>query len=104
MKYEITKIKDSDKMFPKKLLNINNHPKQIYVIGNASLLNNKSVAVVGSRDATEYGKKYAKIFAKEISKKGITIVSGLAMGIDTVAHKNSMYEVRKNYCCCWSWI
>ena len=56
------------------------------------MLNKKSIAIVGSRKATNYGIKYAGIFAKELSKAGITIVSGMAVGIDTIAHNYSMKE------------
>ena len=72
------------------MLQIKNPPKKIYVIGNIGLLKNKSIAIVGTRNNTEYGEKYTKEFANEISKKGITVVSGLAKGIDAIAHKNSM--------------
>lgn len=54
------------------------------------LLQNKAIAIVGTRANTEYGEKYAKKFANEISKVGITVVSGLAEGIDTIAHKSAM--------------
>ena len=65
--------------YPKNLKNISNSPDKLYVIGNEKLLNNRSIAIVGSRKCSEYGVKYAKKFAKEISKEGITVVSGLAL-------------------------
>ena len=74
------------------MLQIKDRPNKIYVVGNIELLNNKSIAIVGSRISTTYGEYYAAKFAKEISKKGITIISGLAKGIDTVAHQNSKQE------------
>lgn len=85
----MTIIKITDNRYPKRLLDIKNPPKQLYVEGNAELLNNKSLAIVGSRKCTSYGIKYAKEFASEISKNDITIVSGLAIGIDTIAHQFS---------------
>lgn len=54
-----------------------------------------SIAIVGSRDATEQGKKFASKFAKSIASSNITVVSGLAIGIDSVAHENSIDEVGK---------
>ena len=72
------------------MLEIKNHPKKLYAIGNIELLQNKSLAIVGTRENTEYGAEYAKKFAGKISKTGITIISGLAVGIDTIAHKNAM--------------
>ncbi len=67
-------------------------PKQLYVEGNCDLLLQDSIAIVGTRNLTDYGKRYASIFAKRIAKEGITIVSGMAVGIDTVAHIYSMKE------------
>ena len=88
-------IKQNSKNYPTKLLQIQEPPKQLYVEGNAALLSNNAIAIVGSRKATEYGRKCAGYFAKELAKKGITIVSGLAVGIDSVAHIHSMREQGK---------
>lgn len=63
--------------------------------GNIELLNKPSIAIVGSRDATTYGKKYAAQFANSIARSNITVVSGLAIGIDSVAHENSIGEAGK---------
>ena len=81
--------------YPEKLKSISNSPDKLYVLGNEKLLNNRSIAIVGSRKCSEYGVKYAKKFAKEISKEGITVVSGLALGIDSVAHEFSKGEEGK---------
>lgn len=79
-------IKIGDINYPKRLLDIKNPPKQLYVIGNEKLLNNNSIAIVGSRRCSEYGIKHAKEFTKAIADRNITIISGLAIGIDSVAH------------------
>ena len=79
-----------DIIYPKALLQLSRPPKKIYAIGNINLLQNKALAIVGTRNNTEYGRKYTKKFARELSNVGITIVSGLALGIDTIAHKSSM--------------
>ena len=91
----IYEIKEIDKLYPERLLKIKDRPNKIYAVGNIELLNNKSIAIVGSRISTTYGEYYAAKFAKEISKKGITIISGLAKGIDTIAHQNSKQEKGK---------
>lgn len=84
---EYKKITYTDPIYPNKLLQIKNCPKELYILGNYELLNRQqTVAIIGSRDCTEYGRKYAYLFAEELSKKDICIVSGLAIGIDTVAH------------------
>lgn len=92
---KIYEINETDKLYPEKLLQIKDRPNKIYVVGNIELLNNKSIAIVGSRISTTYGEYYAAKFAKEISEKGITIISGLAKGIDGIAHQNSKQEKGK---------
>lgn len=85
-------FKSTDKKYPSKLLKIKDYPKELYVLGNEKLLNKKSIAIVGSRDCTEYGAKYAESFAEQISKENICIVSGMALGIDTCAHIGALKE------------
>ena len=88
-------IEQTDLKYPSKLLEIQNPPKQLYIEGNTELLNMPSIAIVGSRKATDYGRKYAGIFAKELAKAGICIASGMAIGIDGTAHMYSMKEKGK---------
>lgn len=75
-----------DKMYPFKLNFIKNKPIVLFCKGDLCGINNESVAIVGSRKCTEYGRNCAKFFSYELSKRGLNIVSGLALGIDTVAH------------------
>lgn len=82
---KIINIEDSN--YPKRLKNIQKPPQTLYVEGNEKLLNNNSLAIVGSRDCSEYGIKYTEKFAKELSNCNITIISGLAIGVDAIAHK-----------------
>ncbi len=72
---KIYEINENDKDYPQNLLKIQKHPPKLYVMGNVKILNNKCVAMVGSRDSTPYGEYYASNFAKALSKSGITIVS-----------------------------
>ena len=88
-------IKKADKIYPEKLLKIQNPPDELYVEGNMDLLSQNSIAIVGSRLATEYGKKCAKLFSSQLSEQGFTIVSGLAVGIDSIAHTYSMEKKGK---------
>ena len=76
----------SNNIFPHNIKKIKNAPNKIYVEGNEELLNKKSLAIVGTRNPTDYGKKMAFNFAKELSNEDICIVSGLADGIDSYAH------------------
>lgn len=84
-----------DEIYPKKLKTIKNPPKKLYVEGDTALLNKPCLAIVGARKATEYGKRMATKFAKELSNEGICIVSGLAEGIDTHAHIGAKEEMGK---------
>ena len=75
-----------NKYYPEKLKQIYDSPISLYVKGNYKILNNLSIAIVGCREATEYGKKAAKYFSYSLTKEGINIVSGLARGIDSFSH------------------
>lgn len=83
-------IDKKDEIYPKRLLQIPNPPKQLYVEGDYKLLNQDCIAIIGTRKYTKYGELHASEFARELSQRGITIVSGMALGIDSIAHINSM--------------
>ena len=79
-------IKIGDKDYPKKLQRIYNPPKEIYVLGNEKILNDFSIAIVGTRNCSKYGEETAKSLSYNLSKFKVNIVSGMAKGIDTFAH------------------
>ena len=87
---KIEEIDIKSKYFPEKLKHIKKPPKSLYLIGNKELLYKKGIAIVGSRNCTEEGIKNARIFATNIAKEGFVIISGMAKGIDTVAHSRSI--------------
>lgn len=90
---EIIEIKKQDEQYPARLKRIKNPPQKLYVIGNLKLLQNELiVAIVGSRNCSRYGQVQGFQFASELSKAGITIVSGMALGIDAVAHLAAVGE------------
>jgi DNA processing protein len=76
----------ADSEYPQFLLNTADPPLLLYVKGRLDLLNAKSLAVVGSRNASAQGLRNAEAFAKSISDAGLCIVSGMAHGIDAAAH------------------
>jgi DNA processing protein len=76
--------------FPRALLDISDPPNVLYVIGRLELLNAQSFAIVGSRNATSLGMRDAESLARALSEAGFTIVSGLALGIDTAAHRGGL--------------
>ena len=79
-------ISIENEKYPEKLKNIYNPPKGLYVKGDASLLKDMSVAIIGSRNCSKYGEIVAKKFAMDLAKKGIVVISGMAIGIDSFAH------------------
>ena len=79
-----------DGAFPPELLNIPDPPLLLYVKGRLDLLHGPSLAVVGSRNASAQGAANAERFSYHISEAGLTIVSGLALGIDAAAHKGGL--------------
>ena len=95
LKNDIKIINISDDNYPVKLKNIYAPPITIFAKGDISLLNSKSIAIVGSREPSKYGIYVAEKFSKELSKEGITIVSGLARGIDTFAHVGALTSFGK---------
>ena len=80
------KITLEDNNYPEQLRKIDNPPKQLYLKGNIKLLDVPGIAIIGSRECTKYGEKMAKKFSKELSLYGLTIISGMAKGIDSFAH------------------
>lgn len=79
-----------DDFYPEKLKQINYAPYILYYKGNLRGIDNISIAVVGSRKATSYGKWAAEKLTGELSVLGVNIISGLAVGIDTIAHKTAL--------------
>ena len=79
-----------DKYYPDKLRVIYDPPVVIYVKGNKKILNERSLAIVGCRLCTKYGEVVSKNLAYNLSLKNINIVSGLARGIDSFAHKGCL--------------
>ena len=85
-KNNIKVISINDKEYPESLKRIYDPPIVLYANGNLNLLNNKSIAIVGCRLCSVYGKIITEKLAYNLSEKNITIISGMARGIDTYAH------------------
>ena len=79
-----------DKEFPENLKKIYDPPVMLFVRGELSSSDKYSIAVVGTRNPTTYGKHVAEKFSAEIAEYGIVVVSGLARGIDTIAHMTTV--------------
>lgn len=76
--------------FPQKLLQMRDCPPFLSFVGDTTLLNRPSLAIVGARNASIYGKQFAKQIAHNLGKSNLVIVSGLARGIDGAAHEGSL--------------
>ena len=79
-----------DARYPALLLETADPPLLLYTLGRAELLASAGIAIVGSRSATPQGMDNARSFARFLSEHGLTIVSGLAMGIDGAAHEGGL--------------
>ena len=80
----------ADPEYPRALLETADPPPFLYVKGRLELINQPALAIVGSRQATPQGEKDAEAFAHVLSDAGLTIVSGLALGIDAAAHRGGL--------------
>jgi DNA processing protein len=85
---KVKKLTLTSKEFPEILKNIPQPPQKLYAIGElTSLLNLPRVAVVGSRKVTPYGRQVTQNLAYELARSGVVIISGLALGVDSIAHE-----------------
>ena len=80
----------ADHSYPRALLEIPDPPPLLYAHGKVELLQHPAIAVVGSRNASAQGAMNAEQFARSLSDAGLTIVSGLALGIDAAAHRGGL--------------
>ena len=86
----ISIISLQDSRYPRNLANIPSPPVILYVMGHLSAADEAAIAVVGSRNPTSYGLEMACRFSADFAGEGLTVVSGLARGIDTAAHKSAL--------------
>ena len=81
----------ADERYPQQLKHIPDPPVILFCRGNLGLLNESQIAIVGSRGATVQGKSIAFDWAQEFARAGLTITSGLALGIDAQAHRGALH-------------
>lgn len=80
----------ADDDYPLRLQEIYDAPPVLWLRGNASLLSRPSIAVVGTRHPTPYGTGMAEMLSRDLSANGMLIVSGMARGVDTAAHRGAL--------------
>lgn len=83
-------VTPDDADYPRRLLQLPDPPPRLYVKGRVELLSRPALAIVGSRNASAQGTANAEAFAKALSDAGLTVVSGLALGIDSAAHRGGL--------------
>ena len=88
----IQRMTSGQPVYPALLKEIGDYPKELYYIGDPKLLEEKCVSIVGSRKTNQYGRSTAYSFGKALGQRGITVVSGMAVGIDTCAHEGALQE------------
>ena len=86
-KYHIQILFLSDKKYPQRLLNCYDAPTLLYYRGNADLNSSKVISIIGTRSNSDYGKQITEKFIEDIQAQNVLILSGLAFGIDAIAHK-----------------
>ncbi|HXP08771.1 MAG TPA: DNA-processing protein DprA [Acidobacteriaceae bacterium] len=79
-----------DEEYPERLREIFDPPPVLWVLGNVNLLARPSIAIVGTRHPTPYGTGMAEILARDLAMRKLVILSGMARGIDTAAHKGTL--------------
>jgi DNA processing protein len=89
-KHKIKLVSKDDESYPELLKEIHDPPYLLYIYGSLDSLKAPSLAVVGSRKHTHYGREVVEKVVPELVQHGITIVSGLALGIDALAHKAAL--------------
>lgn len=92
IKKRIQRMTSGQPVYPALLKEIRDYPKELYYIGDPKLLEEKCVSIVGSRKTNQYGRSIAYSFGKALGQRGITVVSGMAVGIDTCAHEGALQE------------
>ncbi|MBV7274888.1 DNA-protecting protein DprA [Clostridium sp. PL3] len=94
----ISSVNFYDNKYPKKLKNYSDSPSVIFYKGNIKKLNeNLNIAIVGARNCSTYGRNVANMISKELSEHNINIISGMAKGIDSYAHRVCLES--KGYTC-----
>lgn len=89
-KYKISPLFLTDENYPKRLLNCYDSPALLYYRGNADLNYSKIISIVGTRNHSDYGRTVCDNFIEELKAENILVISGLAFGIDTIAHKAAL--------------
>ncbi len=78
--------------YPMELVDLNQPPSELYAMGHATALAGPRVAIVGTRDSTAYGERITRSLTRTLVRAGVTVISGMARGIDGAAHRTALEE------------
>lgn len=90
MRHQIHYYRKKEELYPEKIQNLSDAPEGIYVMGNLPDPKKPSVAIVGARMCSPYGRQQALSFARALSANGVQIISGLARGVDGYSHRGAL--------------
>jgi DNA processing protein len=90
--FEIQRWQRGSEQYPVQLNDLQIPPSELYAIGRAAVLAKPRVAIVGTRDSTAYGERVAKSLTRALVRAGVTVISGMARGIDGAAHRTALEE------------
>jgi DNA processing protein len=88
--FEIDLIERGTSRYPEQLLDLSHVPKSFFCIGDTDLLAGPMIAIVGTRDPTSYGERTTRELARAFANNGVTLVSGMARGIDAIVHRTAL--------------
>lgn len=91
---KVNMIPYTSPLYPKRLLDLPDHPILLYVQGELKPSDSNGIAVIGTRNPTIYGREMGEKFGRDLAALGISVVSGLARGIDTAAHQGALAKGR----------
>jgi DNA processing protein len=98
--YSIRLLLQGDEEYPRALKSIPDPPLYLFARGTVEPRDETAVAIVGTRHATEYGRGLAHRLAQDLARRGVTVISGLARGIDTFAHKGALEGGGRTFAVC----
>lgn len=84
---KINKIAVADSTYLSPLASLAVPPKQLHILGTLPQARRPSIAIVGTRKPTTYGREVTELFARQLAMRGIIVISGLAIGVDSIAHR-----------------
>ena len=89
---EIQRWEKGSALYPRPLLDLRNPPSELYAMGNPAALTAPCVSIVGTRASTAYGERITRTLTRALVRAGVTVISGMARGIDGAAHRTALEE------------